>query len=482
MTSKWYNSNDAVVGKIILKTVLANTSPLILGSGEQERSDVDCIKMYDGSAYIPGSVIAGCLRSTLSDQKIAEEIWGTEGKAQKRDEQNEDSSFQSHIIIEDALITKETQSTFSIKEGVRIDYVSNQARDQGLFDYEILEPGSKFEFVAEMTIRRSMQLSTFKEDAFRIASIIEKDFRIGAKTNSGFGKLSSVEKVQIYYFDFHEKEDRAAWFTYIEDGTLSINPLIYNSVELDSGYNFQVVADFRIKTSLLSRTYTIKAEAPDHVHTFRGDNAILHGTSIKGAIRHRARKILQTVLVHQGVKNASDTSTKLINRLFGYVDDDKKDTRAIRGRIRVEESILKNVEKDQVQTRIKIDRFTGGTIDGALIASKPVWNKTSEEQTSNLTIKWAIKKAQDYEITLLLMVLKDLWTADLAIAGDKAIGRGVLEGISAKVYIENQKITIDQSEESNGSLNISEDGFATLKKYNTWNIENWSELIKKYAA
>ncbi|MGB9711091.1 MAG: hypothetical protein ACPLZA_06345 [Thermodesulfovibrio sp.] len=43
-----------------------------------------------------------------------------------------------------------------------------------------------------------------------------------------------------------------------------------------------------------------------------------------------------------------------------------------KGRILIEETVLEGYP-EEVQTRIKIDRFTGGVIESALLETKEVW-------------------------------------------------------------------------------------------------------------
>ena len=42
----------------------------------------------------------------------------------------------------------------------------------------------------------------------------------------------------------------------------------------------------------------------------------------------------------------------------------------------------------------------------------------------------------------MLLVLKDLWLGDLAIGGEKGIGRGVFQGKSAVISLADEKIVI----------------------------------------
>jgi len=66
---------------------------------------------------------------------------------------------------------------------------------------------------------------------------------------------------------------------------------------------------------------------------------------------------------------------------------------------------------------------------GALFDSMPLFSRGEEIKDITITIT----DYKDYEAGLMLLVLKDLWTGDLAVGGEKNVGRGVFEGISATI-------------------------------------------------
>ncbi|WP_269849664.1 hypothetical protein [Methanosarcina horonobensis] len=60
----------------------------------------------------------------------------------------------------------------------------------------------------------------------------------------------------------------------------------------------------------------------------------------------------------------------------------------------------------------------------------PLWSKGNDEA---LNVKIKIEKYEPWEAGLMMQVLKDLWCGDLAIGGEKNVGRGVLQGLSAAI-------------------------------------------------
>jgi CRISPR/Cas system CSM-associated protein Csm3 (group 7 of RAMP superfamily) len=78
------------------------------------------------------------------------------------------------------------------------------------FDYEVIEPGAKFNLNIEVTLDGN-------DDDFKkrmLATIIKYleggQISIGAKTNSGFGRIKLTD-YQIYTFNFTKKEDVLRW-------------------------------------------------------------------------------------------------------------------------------------------------------------------------------------------------------------------------------------------------------------------------------
>jgi len=95
-------------------------------------------------------------------------------------------------------------------------------------------------------------------------------------------------------------------------------------------------------------------------------------------------------------------------------------------RVVTEESLVTN-GSDLVQSRVKIDRFTGGSFPTALFSQQPVFGGDAAEVKLSL----ALRNPEDAEIGLLLLVLKDLWTEDLPLGGESSVGRGRLAGKQA---------------------------------------------------
>ncbi|MBN2089194.1 hypothetical protein JW964_06260 [candidate division KSB1 bacterium] len=422
------------IGKLMLKVPLALESPLMIGNGESENSDIDVLKQ-DGKPLIPATSIVGVFRAYLEnglekqlkqDQALEKNFIFLFGD---RDTKTAQSALQcDDIILKNAAIPT--------RDGVKIDPKTNLAMDQNKYNYELVEHKTPFNLQLEITIRDEFDREIFKRLLLTIfEGIGNGQIRLGAKTNKGFGKLKIEDKgnIEIAELDFSKKSDLWQWLS----GEYQYRPFIDKELEAYTLTNkeFTIDAWFKIKNSFLIRSYPGDPFQPDAVPIKQNDNYVLPGTSVMGAVRHRALKILKTLALSE------NSIEEKMQDLFGFegkpaspVGMEKKKS-AKKGRLVVEETIIKNVLA-QIQTRIKIDRFTGGTIEGALFEMMPLWQNTENDA---IHIVFTLKKRKDqkdfekWEAGLLLYILKDLWTGDLAIGGEKNVGRGVLEGYSAVI-------------------------------------------------
>lgn len=438
-------------GRIILKAQLSNLSPIGIGSGRDDRSDRDVVTTKyaidaNGSIlpserflekdkvielpFIPSTSFMGAIQRNFDTKtfKQVDTYWG---------ESEKNASF---IDCSEILITHLPSyignGTFptEIRDGIRLNAAKGTVAKGAKFDYELLAPGAKFDLVMIFRVEPIKQddgsIKSNYNQAYTIASdiarIIEKGFDLGSKSAVGYGKMKG--ETSLYTLNFNDKEQFTQWIN---------NYLFENPLDIGSGTFlisdsalFEINATFRIKNSLIIRSYSKDPKAPDSTHLKSGGKNILSGTSIKGALRGRAERILNTI------QDRVEITETILAGLFGDVEKEedgvtvKPNGYTVPSRVFVDEIPIEEV-KEEVQTRIQIDRFTGGTVDGALIEEVPLFPEKDKEQIKNFRIE--VREAQPMDKGLMLLLLKDLWTADLPIGGEKAIGRGVLEGVKASL-------------------------------------------------
>ncbi len=214
--------------------------------------------------------------------------------------------------------------------------------------------------------------------------------------------------------------------------------------------DFTIDAYFELKNSIIVGSYPIDSDTTfdaNAVHIQSGGENIIPGSSLKGAIRARAERILNTLACDR--KDKKKRINEIFEELFGIVELAGQSRKVIRSRVRIEESRIPKVVAE-MKSRIRIDRFTGGTIEGALFNTVPLFRKGEvidfREEGIHLTI--TIQDYQEHEVGLLLLVLKDLWTGDLPIGGEKGVGRGILKGINATIMSTDKESNVIEQEES----------------------------------
>lgn len=287
---------------------------------------------------------------------------------------------------------------------------------------------------------------------------------LGARRSRGFGRCR-VDNWTLREYDLHTPADLLAWVALDHtdwhdqpavrsgEAPVVLPPNVASNVGKDRRRRFVVTACFALEGGMLIRSPDPLTDTgdqqPDAVHLRSRRNGeakpILPGTSLSGALRARATRILNTLL--HGQPKAEQRAEAFIDCMFGqdmHRDNVRqKDLKPTASRLVVEE---REIDKEQrgawlVQNRVSIDRFTGGAYDTALFAEAPY---VGGDVAVSLVLQQPYLQADDAkqeqqqqaQAGLLLLLLKDLWTGDLPLGGTSSIGRGRLRGISATIQSE----------------------------------------------
>ncbi len=120
-------------------------------------------------------------------------------------------------------------------------------------------------------------------------------------------------------------------------------------------------------------------------------------------------------------------NNEAVKALFGYAKNSDKDDEGLRGRVIINDIYLPyNPKEDKVFNHTKIDRFTNGTIDGALFQEKAAQYKNE----INLEI-WVDKAAFQNDKLIekaFNQTLIDLTEGNLQLGGNTTKGHGVFTG------------------------------------------------------
>jgi len=174
-------ADPKLVGKLVLKGKLSLKTPLIIGSGKNDLSDIEALKDESGTPYIPATSLVGVLRHMIEDKSRrldptqSDYFWGSE----------KSDGSQSALCCHDL---RTEGATIKIRDGVAIDPAKGIAVDEKKYDYEVVEPGSCFMMNMEITMREAFDKTMFENILATICHLLkEGKVALGAKTTSGFG-------------------------------------------------------------------------------------------------------------------------------------------------------------------------------------------------------------------------------------------------------------------------------------------------------
>lgn len=391
--------------RFLARFILESKTPLAVGSGEKDiTTDALVATDVNGLPYIPGTAIAGIVRSMI-DKEDAKTLFGFQEKK---------NGEGSKIIFTEAKIVN---SKREVIDGMNLDAFSDDllkeykelpirqhvsinekgvAKKAGKFDEQVVFAGTRFCFELEMYAKKEDE-DNFDHVLKRLQS---KTLRIGSGTRCGFGEFDVIE-LKKKSLDLTKQADRDL---YLEKSS--------NLSKIWSGWNDQLVVSEELDEE---RWYKqeIKIQPEDFFLFGSGfgdeeadmtpvkakqvtwdsgigklvDNLILiPATSVKGALAHRVAFYWNKLNEFYAGDSKASVGTKnpAVQVLFGY--EDQKEKIQTRGNVIISD-ILRNSKADgvkivenqntKVMNHVSIDRFTGGAKvnTGALFQEKSVYGK-----------------------------------------------------------------------------------------------------------
>lgn len=488
-------------------------SPLAVGSGENKATDKDIVRDSSGQPYIPGSTLAGIYRSLFNDD-TANKYFGrvpTEKELKQASEEGRNVFTDSRIIVYDAHIKTgdEKNSVVTKRDMVALDEYKT-AVTGAKFDFEILEPGVKFVTYIEQNIElpekpleneesaeelkraedKKIEDGLIEENQFVINEIADAWMKgkivIGAKTGRGYGRTRGIARQSVLYdltdpvqmekwldFDMYaddwepDKTDERCHETSISDLKVSGKKNDEKIRMLVEEKTCTITLELRQQGGISIRQYSTEAgEAdyqqltsqalPDQEDERKEDVnmgvPVIPGTSWAGAFRAQMGK-LDPEFRKEG---------RLAGEFFGKAKNNTKDKSAEGSKTRIAFSESRITKGRWVSyTRNAIDRFTGGTIDGALYSEKTYYNGETE-----LTIRCDFSKRGKDAVSsrdrkrfakAVAAAILDLDGGYMAVGGLTAVGRGLFR--ANKISVDGDTIL-----DRNGDLEKDVDAASVYQK------------------
>ena len=453
-----------ITGRTIISGTLVLDSPAHFGNGDVAGiTDMPLLRdPSDGiTPLLTGSSIAGAMRCYLRElengygiishkQDYSERLFGGLINA---------TTNQSWLLIDESL---GREAGIELRDGVSLEPSTRTAKEGMKYDIELLATGTTFPISMEF-LHSPASKDLLPALAVALHGFSRGEIGLGQRKRRGFGRCH-ISEWQIRPYSMVESNGMVAWLT--DDQSLSskggdiFKLLGIENTMVDRRNWFHIEACFQIPDSLMIRSYSESPGSPDmsHLHSFRSGKLtpIISGTSLAGALRARCLRIANTIL---GDKIAGE----MVDGMFGKGIEKKRKNEIedgnlqdfMRGsRITVLESQIKG-GNELILNRVKIDRFTGGAFPSALFSEQPLFGGSESE----VVIRIILRNPETPEIGLLLLALKDLWTGDLPIGGESAVGRGRLKGRWAILDLrsKDKKRTWKISESKEGNLNLGDD-------------------------
>lgn len=438
--------------RLVARISLEAVSPLAVGSGEKDIiTDAPVARDCNVLPYIPGTSLMGIIRHSMSQENI-KQLLGYQDK-----EKGEGSK----VIISDALLTDENGKALDglqdwdnneylrhfqvlpVRQHVKITEKGTAAKT-GKFDEQVVYAGTRFVFeIEELSVDGTD--TRFKE---MLSIISSPTFRIGGGTRCGFGSMKVIS-IQYHAYDLTQENDLQAYIkktsclkddfeqaqefkpdTTLQEGwtkyTLDLTPMdffLFSSGFGDEDADMTPVKEERIVWENGKPRFTEAC-------------TLIPATSVKGAIAHRTAYYWNK-LTHRSVEEGTALKCEeceAITKLFGSTNSDEESKQSIGNVILSDVLMEKNSTK--VLPHIRIDKFTGGVMDGALFQEKVTLGKgkhinetlyVNNDALSDTIIKEAFEHA-----------LSDICTGMLPLGGGTNRGNGIFTGTLHKEGTSNQ--------------------------------------------
>lgn len=440
----------SLAARWVIRGTLTVETALHLGGEGTERVDMPVLRdPRDGKPLIPGTTFAGALRSALADRLAGyRQVEPPEVAALFGGARGDDDGSQSPLIVFDALGELPDAQGVEVRDGVAILPATGVAEDNKKYDYEVFPAGTMFPVRLDLLLPAPPARGdgTQPEEkllleclAAALDACTHGENGFGAKRSRGLGRVSARWTAKRFSLD--SSEGWIEWLLSDHERPFAATPdqvCIRDALEAaapedlwplslpdDARRRVVIVLNLRVAHDILVRSPGTDPGAPDVSHLHSGGTAILPGTSLGGVMRTQALRIAKLV---RAAKNDADL---WIDRLFGPRFEGQRPSDGLKpraSRLRIGEARLDG-SQPQRQTRVAIDRFTGGVVDTALF----------DEQTEvggRAPVRLELRNPKLGELGLVLLVLKDLLDGSLPVGGTTGVGRGVLHGSATVTWHE----------------------------------------------
>jgi CRISPR/Cas system CSM-associated protein Csm3 (group 7 of RAMP superfamily) len=442
------------IHRFLARFVIEAKTPLAVGSGEKDiTTDALVATDVNGLPYIPGTAIAGVVRSMIGEES-AKTFFGYQVPNKKKDGKGSEIIFTEAKILnskgevvdglnieaidKDSLLKEYKE--LPIRQHARISEKGVTVKG-GKFDEQVVFAGTRFCFELEM-VSDGKNYSDFESV---LSQINNKTFRIGSGTRCGFGEIEVVE-MQRAKLDLSKPEDLDLYLDKssnlsedwngwqrdenIEKETLSTDWQEYK-LSLQPEDFFLFGSGFGDEDVDMTPVKARKVVWEDGEGRLSDKMVLIPATSVKGALSHRVayhwNKLNEYYAGNPEAKVGKENFA--VKTLFGS-EGEKEGEGQLRGNVIFSDIIENRSVKDKILNHVAIDRFTGGAIDGALFSEKTTYVKEKDKPFEmTLLVRKEVLDKKDKKVEQALeAALQDICKGMLPLGGGVNRGNGIFSG------------------------------------------------------
>lgn len=429
--------------RFLARIIIEAKTPLAVGKGEKDIiTDALVATDVNDLPYIPATSIAGVVRHMLGDE--ATSFFGEQSKTNKKGSEiifTEAKILDSNSNVVDGLNAADDEllahfKTLPIRQHVKINS-NGVAAQHGKFDEQVVYAGTRFCFELEM-LSNGSNYALFERV---LSQIKEQSFRIGGGTRCGFGEIKVIEILtrQLNLANNDELQ------LYVEKSSnLSSKWTGWNRSDIPVEHNqqwtsytlilkpesfFLFSSGFGDEDADMTPVKECKVIWNNNKGKLSEQMVLFPASSIKGALSHRVayhwNKHNGYYIGDERAKTGSENFA--VKCLFGSEGErvDNQMQNLTRGNVLFSDVIEPLPTRDTVLHHVKIDRLTGGAINGALFNEKTTFGKQIP-----ITLKLLVNNAalnQDIQIVL-ENALMDICKGLLPLGGGVNRGNGIFTG------------------------------------------------------
>ncbi|HEX8137550.1 MAG TPA: RAMP superfamily CRISPR-associated protein [Pyrinomonadaceae bacterium] len=392
-------------------TLIAQTPVHVGGFGESPGTDLPLAQNGKGEWYVPGTSLAGALRSWCVKnfgKALTEKLFGP--KHSKGDAEG----FASFVLIEDATIEKADEILSEIRDGVGIDRFYGAAANKAKFDRAILPRGTRLNFKMTAEIGEEHNAQETKAVIGHLLAALQKEtIRFGAARTRGLGRVKLMGKKKEKGELENEPEIKEQSLIGFENilSLLSGNSVMRSIQDLKDAASFSpnswprldiaVHWQPRLPVMVKAGYDGIGVDMLPLTSSVDTDELALclPGSSIKGALRSHAERIVRTLLSSESTKGKDFhdqiKALPLIDELFGAKKEkDTQNERLGLGALAIDDCYA--AEKMNADTWRKVELARDNKPKDAAKGSHPDAKGTDENQSGQGEVSYFKRELWQY--------------------------------------------------------------------------------------